>query len=491
VTVGIPAAGRRIGRRVAGLVGGRARLRVIGLLAGVLALNTADTGTIGAAAAQLERDLRIGHAQLGLLSSVAAAVGALACLPAGVLADRVNRVRLLAGAIAAWSVAMTFSSVATSYLWLLASRAALGAAVAAAGPVVASLVGDLFAPPDRARAYGWILSGELVGAGLGLLIGADISAVLSWRYAFLFLAMGGLTLAAVVWRALPEPIRGGASWVPTGARQVPLPDNDQAPAEDHDPTGEDPGRPDMRAVVSGVSPSRERVRPTGALSLRDSFRYLVSIPTIRLLVVASSIGYFFFSGLRTFSVVFVVQWYGLPQTVVSGLIVVIGLGALAGVLLGGRLADRAVRQGIVTARVGGPALCFTASALLFAPGLLSRTVAVALPVYTAAAAALSAANPPLDAARLDVVPANLWGRAESLRTVLRLAAEAFAPAVFGVVADHFGSARAGNGLRDAFLIMLVPLLANGVIAWYARRSYPSDVATAVACDELTQRRAAG
>src|SRR5215470_15445567 len=124
----------RLGWRVASWVGGPARLRVVVVLASVLALNTADTGTLGAVAVQLERDLRISHAQLGLLASVSAAVGAAACLPVGVLADRVNRVRLLAATIVVWAAAMTASGLATSYLWLLLSRVALGGAVAAAGP---------------------------------------------------------------------------------------------------------------------------------------------------------------------------------------------------------------------------------------------------------------------------------------------------------------------------------------------------------------------
>jgi hypothetical protein len=71
--------------------------------------------------------------------------------------------------------------------------------------------------------------------------------------------------------------------------------------------------------------------------------------------------------------------------------------------------------------------------------------------------------------------------------VLRLAAEAIAPSVFGLVADGLGHGRTGVGLRDAFLVMLLPLLGNGVLVWRARHSYPTDVATASACDQLTHR----
>jgi hypothetical protein len=40
---------------------------------------------------------------------------------------------------------------------------------------------------------------------------------------------------------------------------------------------------------------------------------------------------------------------------------------------------------------------------------------------------LAAANPPLDAARLDVMPPRLWGRAEGTRSVVRTGLEALAP----------------------------------------------------------------
>jgi MFS family permease len=139
---------------------------------------------------------------------------------------------------------------------------ALDAAVAAAGPVVASLVGDLFTPTDRARAYSRILTGELAGAGIGLLVGGDIAAALSWRYAFLLLAAASLGLAVVPRRSLPEPARGGASWVPAGANHIPLPDNDQGADRDDDVDASAPSGSTVKALVRYWSPCRcTRRRP--------------------------------------------------------------------------------------------------------------------------------------------------------------------------------------------------------------------------------------
>jgi predicted MFS family arabinose efflux permease len=467
-----PALRRAAGHRVDEALGGPGRLRMVLLLAGVLALNTADSGTVGAVGAQLEADLGIGHARLGLLATASAGMGAVATVPMGVLADRVNRVRLLTVTVAVWAVAMVASGSTPGYGWLLTSRLLLGAAVAAAGPVVVSLTGDLIPPADRAGVLGWILTGEIAGAGVGLLAGGALATVLSWRAAFFLLAGVSLVLAWALWRRLPEPGRGGAAGPDTG--------------------GEPGGRSQVLVTAGGVEPAPERTTPRdpGRLPPWRAGRYLLSIPTNRLLIVASSVGYFFFAGLRTFGVIFTMRHFHLSPAVLIGLVPVVGVAGLLGTVAGGRLADRWLRRGRTHARVVVPGLAYTAAALLFGPGVVLVAVPVALPFVALGAGALAAANPPLDAARLDIVPGSLWGRAESLRTLLRLVAEALAPAAFGLVADLLGGAQGrsgGLGLRNAFLMMLVPLLVNGLLMLRARHCYPVDVATAAAVD----RRRAG
>ncbi|HUE27166.1 MAG TPA: hypothetical protein VMP89_10375, partial [Solirubrobacteraceae bacterium] len=80
---------RSIGRLVRGQVvkhtGGPARARVIVLFAFVLALNGADTATVGAIAPQLESALHINNTDIGLLSSVSLLVGAVFTIPVGLL----------------------------------------------------------------------------------------------------------------------------------------------------------------------------------------------------------------------------------------------------------------------------------------------------------------------------------------------------------------------------------------------------------------------
>src|SRR6266704_4295982 len=212
VSIAIDVGGRlaRVGSHaVTTALGGRERTRVILLLASVLALASADSATVGASAIQLRHDLHINNTDVGLLVAVTSLVAAAASLPFGVLADRVRRTRLLGGAIVLWGAAMIWSATAPTFGHLLIARLFLGAVTAAAGPVVASLVGDWFAASERGRIYSYVLSGEFIGAAIGFSVTGGI-ATLSWRAAFVILALPAFVLAWLIFQ-LREPARGGTS----------------------------------------------------------------------------------------------------------------------------------------------------------------------------------------------------------------------------------------------------------------------------------------
>src|SRR5438132_1717829 len=153
--------GRASGRALTNTIGGEERTRIVVLLAAVLALSSADASTVGASASQLRSSLHISNTDIGLLVSVTSIVAAAASLPFGVLADRVRRTRLLGAAIVLWGVAMIWSATVPSFGDLLVTRVALGAVTAAAGPVVAALVGAYFAGGEGGRTYGHLPAGQL------------------------------------------------------------------------------------------------------------------------------------------------------------------------------------------------------------------------------------------------------------------------------------------------------------------------------------------
>ncbi|HEU5389449.1 MAG TPA: MFS transporter [Streptosporangiaceae bacterium] len=503
----VVAAARRGARRARDTAlraaGGPARLRVVLTLAAVLGLSGADTGTISSTTGNLERAFHVGNTQIGLLLSVVGLVGAVFTIPAGILADRTRRTRLLGGAIVVWAAATVASGAATSYLWLLLARVGLGAATAAAGPTLASLTGDYFPASDRGRMYGLILGGDLVGSGLGYLVSGDLSSLTTWRVAFWWLAIPSLALAWVVWR-MPEPARGGFSRIEAGQEEI-RDERDVEPGEPGQAAGDagEPARP-QRPGLAERAVRRAKVEPQRELVLRTdpvdrpvwwAVRYVLRVRTNVVIIVASALGYFYFAGLRSFAIIFATGHYGLSKPMATSLIVVIGAGAVAGVFTGGRVADGLLRRAHVRARVLVPAVCLLALPLVLAPAIATTSVAVALPLLILGAFLLGAPNPPLDAARLDIMHPRLWGRAEAVRTVLRSVGEAAAPLAFGYVSQYiFGGpgssagvgsesgGQTGNpaGLEYTFLVFLVPLIAAGLLALAALRTYPRDVATASA-----------
>lgn len=229
------------------------------------------------------------------------------------------------------------------------------------------------------------------------------------------------------------------------------------------------------ATAQGVRVDHDRVKAMSRnQGLVATVRLLLSIKTNTVLIIASAFGYFFLSGVETFAVEFAKEQYRINQALANLLLLVLGAGAVIGVLLSGPLSDRLLRRGRLNARIGTTAMLAGLATLVFIPALLTRSATAALPYLTVAAFALAAQNPPIDAARLDIVPPALWGRAEGLRSALRTGAQSLAPLIFGGLADLAGGGR--SGLQLAFLIMLLPLAANAWMLRRAMRSYPEDVA---------------
>jgi predicted MFS family arabinose efflux permease len=433
-----------------------------------------------------------------LLATISTAVGALATVPVGMLTDRFNRVRLLAFSVVLWALAMVATGAAPSYGVLLLSRLALGAVTATAGPTLASLMGDLFPARERAAMWGLVLTGELAGGGVGLLVSGDIAGVLSWRWAFWWLVIPSAALAVALLRMLPEPARGGQSRLEPGASDLVGADeaeqDGEATATDSD--GHDAGAAARIVKQRGVKPDLDLVLhgDPAQLPLGAAVRYVLRIRTNVILIAASAISYLFFAGVQVFAVVLLRSRYGLGQAAASSLAAVIGLGALAGVIAGGRLADTLLRRGRINARIVVGAAAALIAAVVLLPAFASPWLWVSLPLLVLGAGAWSAANPALNAARLDIMPPRLWGRAEGVRTFVQMGAVAAAPLLFGLVSQLLGgpssSARGaehGNGtaLALTFIIMLVPVAISGLVVLRARSTYARDVATAVASADVS------
>ncbi|HEX7083958.1 MAG TPA: MFS transporter [Gaiellaceae bacterium] len=429
--------------------------RVLLVLLAVLAVDYADRSAIGALAPELKKQFHTGNLAIGLLAAAFSVVATLGSVPAGILADRARRTLLLAVSLALWSGASVFTGAAVSLEMLLAARVILGVVTATGRPVIASLTGDLFSPGDRGRVLGAIDSGELLGTGLGFLVAGLVARWLSWRWVFWLLALAGLCLVASALR-LPEPARTAA--------------DDAKDEIAHDELGrqvEDEGaEPDERIVVGREQRDR---------SFLSAVALFVHIRTFVLVLVSDSIGYFFFAGLRTFVVVFMVEQYGVRQANADLALLLGGTGAVVGVFVGGRVGDALLRRGRITARLEVACAGYLIATAALFPAVLLTSLWPSIPLLFAGAFGLALPMPSLDAVRLDVVHPDLWGRAESTRNVFKIAAEAIAPVVFGLLADRIaGGGRAG--VQAAFLITLPTVALSGLLLLVVRRCYAPDVA---------------
>lgn len=435
------------------------------LLALVVGLQSADAGTVGALVVPLGQSLHINNIQVGLLVTVSTGVGAVATLLAGPLADRTVRVRLLWVALLVCSAAMALSAASPSYGWLLASRVVLGTGVAVSGPVVASLVGDYFRPGERGRVYGLVLAGEGTCTAVGLLVAGQLGAV-SWRLGFCWLSVMGSVLAVAVATMLREPLRGRHTRL--GGRAAETPSMAVLP------------------VLDGTARRR---------SVWRDLRWVLEIRTNVVLIVASSFGYFFSTGLSTFGVALLCGRFRIGQSVSTVLIAILGVGALIGVLSTGHVADWLTRRGHISARIMVGGAAFLAAAVFILPTLLADNLLLALVFAFLGGIALGGVNPPLNAARLDIVHSRIWGTAESVRSTLVSISTGLAPVTFGAVSTALGrgasvnardaAAGAANALSHTFLIMLVTLIvAAALLLSLGRRAYPRDVATAMAAEVL-------
>jgi predicted MFS family arabinose efflux permease len=276
---------------------------------------------------------------------------------------------------------------------------------------------------------------------------------------FFFLGVAGFALVWLLWR-LPEPPRRAGDSQPDAAA-----DARAAPTEEVNDA-----EPDPRLVLHGDQSRRP---------LLSAIAYVLSVRTQVLVMTASAVGSFFFAGLRTFIILFAVKNYGVGRSVADIALLVAGVGGIVGILAGGRIGDALIAGGRVNGRLVVASYSYLVAVVVLVPAFLLPSLWWALPFYVAGAASLSAPIPPLDAVRLDVLHPQLWGRAEAVRTVILVAAEAGAPLLFGVLADRIAGGGA-DGLRWTFLITLSTLVASALILQVARRYYPRELAAATA-----------
>ena len=199
------------------------RWYALALLTSIYTINNVDRNLIASLAEPIKHAFDLTDARLGALLGLAYALScALVGLPMGLLVDRVNRSRLIAALLAAWSAVVLVTGTAQSFAALVLTRFALGTAATGASPACMSLVTDFFPRTLRATA----LSLYYLSTPFALIIvfstAGFMAETFGWRAVFFIWGGLGLLLSMLVIATLREPQRGGLDRDPATAERSSL-----------------------------------------------------------------------------------------------------------------------------------------------------------------------------------------------------------------------------------------------------------------------------
>jgi MFS family permease len=190
------------------ITAGRRRYTLAVLLA-VFALNFMDRQILAILIQPIKQDLQLSDSALGLLSGFAFALFYTTLgIPIARRADRGNRSRIIAGALAVFSGMTALCGLAANFWQLALARMGVGVGEAGTNPASHSLIADLYPISARSTAMAIFALGPHLGLFLGFLVGGWVNQWYGWRVAFLAAGLPGLLAAGVVHFTLKEPPRG-------------------------------------------------------------------------------------------------------------------------------------------------------------------------------------------------------------------------------------------------------------------------------------------
>ena len=157
----------------------------------------------------IKLEFGVSDTAMGLISGLAfAGVYALLGLPAGRLADRMSRTRLLAMACLLWAVATMVCGLAVSFWMLALARMAVAVSESPTTSASMSIIADLYPPQRRSFAISCFTAAPTFSAVIGLSLGAWVVEQYGWRMAFIVIGMPALLFSLVLAFVVKDPARG-------------------------------------------------------------------------------------------------------------------------------------------------------------------------------------------------------------------------------------------------------------------------------------------
>ena len=172
-------------------------------------LHQVDKLLIGPLTPQIMADFQITKTQMGAVLTGALLVGTVFYPLWGYFYDRYSRSKLLSLASFIWGSTTWLSSIVSSYIPFMITRASTGIDDSAY-PGLYSLIADYFKPTDRGRIYGLLQLAQPLGYLGGMILALMVAPMLQWEWRTVFLATGslGMLLAVVIYFGVKELPRG-------------------------------------------------------------------------------------------------------------------------------------------------------------------------------------------------------------------------------------------------------------------------------------------
>ena len=179
------------------------------LLCGVYTLSIMDRQLVAILVEPIRKEFVLKDWHMGLLSGLAFALFYTTLgVPLARLADRNNRVKIMAVSLLVWSAFTGLTGIAKTFVHLLIARVGVAVGEAGCNPAAYSLIGDYFEARRRATALSIFQMGGYIGSFLGLLLGGWVGHTYGWRAAFLLVGLPGIGVALLMKLTLRELPRG-------------------------------------------------------------------------------------------------------------------------------------------------------------------------------------------------------------------------------------------------------------------------------------------
>lgn len=195
---------------------------LLGFLTLLNVVSFIDRQIVSSLANPIKEELKLEDIHIGLLSGYAfATVYAVMGLYLGILADRINRIKLIAVGLFLWSGMTGLSGMARNFTEMTLARIFVGVGEATLTPAALSMLSEVFPARQRSLAAGVYYLGIPLGVSIGFVITGFLAPYIGWRNSFLSLGVVGILMTGLMFLFRdPRTTQGASPRAAVGFDQV-------------------------------------------------------------------------------------------------------------------------------------------------------------------------------------------------------------------------------------------------------------------------------